>query len=85
MITVQNFETGAIYEWSLQKFDNKLYEIKDKLDSYDGAVDKTNENGDDPFSEGNQALIIGQAYYKLEGLAWLMDNPAVASIIGPNS
>ena len=25
----------------------------------DGAVDKTAENGDDPFSEGNQALIIG--------------------------
>jgi hypothetical protein len=41
--------------------------------------------GDDPFNESLEPLQLGKAYYKLEGLAYLMDNPAVVSIIGTNS
>ena len=33
-IKVQNFETGTMFVWNLQKFYNKLDEIKDKMDSY---------------------------------------------------
>lgn len=29
--------------------------------------------------------MLGKAYYRLEGLAYLMDNPATVSIIGQDS
>jgi len=32
-----------------------------------------------------EPIPIGQAYYRLEGLAYLMDNPATVSIVGTNS
>lgn len=32
-----------------------------------------------------EPIQIGQAYYRLEGLAYLMDNPATVSIVGTNS
>ena len=54
------------------------------MDSYqeNGGV---TDDGDDPFNEAIEPLPLGQAYYKLEGLAYLMDNPATVSIIGQNS
>ena len=33
-IKAQNFDSDAIYEWSLKKFYDKLEEIKDKMDSF---------------------------------------------------
>ena len=43
------------------------------------------EPSDDPFFDFVEPLLIGQGYYKLEPLAYLIDNPAVISIIGTTS
>lgn len=43
------------------------------------------EADDDPFIDYVEPLLIGQGYYKLEPLAYLIDNPAVVSIIGTTS
>jgi hypothetical protein len=43
------------------------------------------ETGDDPFVDAPQPLLIGQCYYKLEPLAYLIDNPAILSLIGTTS
>ena len=32
-----------------------------------------------------EPIQLGQAYYRLEGLAYLIDNPATISIVGTNS
>lgn len=36
---------------------------------------------DDPFSDTPQPQLIGQGYYKLEALAYLIDNPAQIHLI----
>jgi len=44
-----------------------------------GSQDEPEE---DPFSDRAEPLLIGQVFYKLEPLAYLIDNPATISIIG---
>ena len=50
----------------------------------DGEVPEV-ETTDDPFVDAPQPLLIGQCYYKLEPLAYLIDNPATLSLIGTTS
>lgn len=40
---------------------------------------------EDPFVDFVEPLLIGQGYYKLEPLAYIIDNPAKISIIGTTS
>jgi kinesin family member 13 len=84
-IKVQNYDNGQIYEWNLRKFADKLDEIRDKMGSYQESGGANADEGEDPFNETLEPLPLGKAYYRLEGLAYLMDNPATVSIIGQNS
>lgn len=36
---------------------------------------------ENPFYDVPEPVLIGYAYYKLEGLSWLLDNPSTTSII----
>lgn len=36
---------------------------------------------ENPFHDTPEPILIGYAYYKLEGLSWLLDNPSTTSII----
>uniref|UniRef100_A0A7S3RZK1 C2 domain-containing protein n=1 Tax=Strombidinopsis acuminata TaxID=141414 RepID=A0A7S3RZK1_9SPIT len=36
---------------------------------------------ENPFYDVPEPILIGYAYYKLEGLSWLLDNPSTTSII----
>lgn len=47
--------------------------------------DAVTAGNDDPLNENLEPLELGVAYFRLEGLAYLMDNPSVVSIIGQNS
>ena len=40
---------------------------------------------DDPFIDDPEPILLGQGYYKLEPLAYIIDNPATVSIIGTTS
>lgn len=81
MIQVQNIDKGEIYEWSQKKFQEKLEEIKDKMDTFQETGGQAMDS-EDPFNEALEPLQLGKAYYRLEGLAYLMDNPTTVSIIG---
>lgn len=37
---------------------------------------------DNPFHDEPEPMLIGEGYYKMEGLANLIDNPATLSLIG---
>jgi len=39
---------------------------------------------EDPFDDKPEPIFIGEGYYSLQGLAYLMDNPASLQIIGSN-
>ena len=79
-------ENEKLYIWSIEKFKDKLDMMRDVVNTYTetGEVPSM-EQDDDPFYDEIEPLLIGQGYYKLEPLAYLIDNPAVISIIGTTS
>ena len=82
-VKVQNSDNGRIYEWSVKKFNEKLDEIKDKMDSLKDQA--PGEDNEDPFDEEQEPILMGQAYYVLKSLAYLIDSPNTISIVGSNS
>jgi len=84
-IIVQNFDNGTILEWNVKKFYDKLEEIKAIMDSYNEGNDPVMDGEANPFNESSEPIQLGMAYYKLEGLIYLMDNPATISIVGKDS
>lgn len=60
--------------------------MRDVVSLYNDSGDMPDlEPSEDPFFDFVEPLLIGQSYYKLEPLAYLIDNPAVISIIGTTS
>lgn len=57
--------------------------MRDVLASYeeDGEYPEFPDPQDDPFYDRMEPMLIGQAYYKLEGLAYLMDNPVTMTLV----
>ena len=73
-IQVLNFETDNVYIWSVNKFYDKLETMKDMINRED-TPDSRDKAEEDPFSDRAEPLLIGQVFYKLEPLAYLIDNP----------
>ncbi len=84
-IIVQNFDNGTILEWNVKKFYDKLEEIKALMDGYNEGNENLVDDEANPFNESSEPIQLGMAYYKLEGLIYLMDNPATISIVGKDS
>ena len=40
------------------------------------------EDNEDPFDEEQEPILMGQAYYVLKSLAYLIDSPNTISIVG---
>ena len=80
-IKVENFDNDSIYIWDMKKFLDKLEMIKDMINTVqdNGTLAADNE---DPFEDEKEPILIGQAYYKLEPLPYLIDNPMTLSIMG---
>jgi hypothetical protein len=57
--------------------------MRDVLNTYEeeGEYPNFSDPHDDPFWDDRQPLLIGQAYYKLEPLAWLIDNPTTSKLV----
>jgi hypothetical protein len=71
-----------VYVWSIEKFNDKLLMMRDVVSQYDRLGKfPTLKLEDNPFEDDVQPILIGQGYYKLEALAYQIDNPAQCSII----
>lgn len=82
-IKVNNKDKGDVYLWDMEKFMDRLYVIRELVNNYfDTNQVPEMEGGDDPFWDPPQPQLIGQGYYKLEPLAYLIDNPHTVSLIG---
>jgi len=56
------------------------------MDSFkDPEPNKSLQDQDDPFNEEQEPLLMGQAYYGLKSLSYLIDSPMTVSIVGSNS
>ena len=84
-VKVNNQDTDEQYSWDRNKFMDRLMVMRDLLSTYEeqGQVDGLN-NDDNPFMDINEPKMIGEGYYRLEPLAYLIDNPVVINLIGSN-
>ncbi len=83
MKKVLNKENGETYLWSLAKFQNRYYIIKDLLDRYfESNVISTLSQEEDPFWDPMEPTIIGQGFYKLASLTYLFDDPTEIPLVG---
>lgn len=84
-IQVTNKEEGTVYFWTIKKFLNRYFFIKEILDRYF----ETNQipilsKEEDPFWDPAEQHLIGQGYLKLLSLVYLVDNGADLSLVGDN-
>ena len=85
LILVNNREQTTQYFWSLSKFTNRFFMIKDLLDlHYEGGILPKENTTDDPFWDPPEPRLIGQGYLCLESLGYLLDNPTTLTLVGDN-
>ena len=86
MIRVENFEEGSVYYWNLETFQNRYDMMKQIFDKYqDEDYDIFNLNKDeDPLWDEHKPHLVGYAFYKLEPLAYLINNPSTCNIVSSN-
>lgn len=84
-VKVENFDTGQVNIWSCDKFQDKLMMMRDALQTYEDREFQELDPSEDPFYEKQEPILLGQAFYMLEGLAYLMDNPRKIPIIATNN
>ena len=75
-VKVNNEQSDEQYIWDRIKFKERLIVMRDLLNTYEevGAVEDL-ATDDNPFVDKNEPAIIGEGYFRLEGLSYLMDNP----------
>ena len=82
-ILVDNAETNNQYIWSISKFNNRYFMIKDLLEQhYEGQKLPDNNTLEDPFWDPPEAHLIGQGFLCLEALGYLLDNPSDITLVG---
>jgi len=82
-VKVSNKDRGDVYLWEMEKFMDRLYVIRELVNNYfDTNQIPEMEGENDPFWDPPQPQMIGFGYYKLEPLAYLIDNPHTVSLIG---
>ena len=82
-VTVNNLMTEEMYIWDSNKFNDRLVMMRDLLSQYEeGGEIPEIEMHDNPFIDTPEPTLIGEGYYRLEPLAYLIDNPVVINLIG---
>lgn len=84
-IKVENFEIGQVHIWSCDKFNDKLIMMREACNTYEANEFEALEPEEDPFFEKQEPILLGQAFYILEGLGYMMDNPRVLPIMATNN
>jgi kinesin family protein 13 len=86
LVRVENFEEGTVYYWNLETFQNRYDMMKQIFDKYqDEDFDIWNlSKEDDPLWDEHKPFLLGYAFYKLEPLAFLINNPSTCNIISSN-
>jgi len=59
--------------------------MRDSLQTYEDNDFQELDPESDPFYEKPEPILLGQAFYMLEGLAYLMDNPRDIPIVATNN
>lgn len=69
-VKVHNNEENYYYEWPVDKFESRLYMIRDVLEQFfeDGELPQLTKE-QDPFWDPTNPILIGQSFMQLEPLS----------------
>lgn len=81
-VQVNNTEEGYYYEWHIDKFENRLFMIREILEEFfdDGQLPQLAKE-EDPFWDPPNPILIGQSFLQLEPLSLMFENSLEASIL----
>lgn len=82
IIKVDNNEERYFYEWPAEKFQNRIFMIREILDQFfdTGNLPKLDKN-EDPFWDPPNPILIGQSYLSLGALGFVCDSELDAAIL----
>lgn len=82
IVKVDNNEEKYFYEWPAEKFQNRIFMIREILDQYfdSGALPQLDRN-EDPFWDPPNPILIGQSYLSLGALGFVCDSELDAAIL----
>ena len=85
-IRVENIEEGNVYYWSQNIFFDRYDSLKELYNKFldEGFDLSTLKKEDDPLFDQPKQSLLGYAFYKLEPLAYLMNNCTNIPIISVN-
>lgn len=82
LIKVENKEEEYQYEWAIEKFENRLYMIRDVLEEYFEEDELPNlDKDEDPFWDPPNPILIGQSFLQFEPLSLMFENHLEAAIL----
>ena len=85
-IRVENYEEGSVYYWTPDTFHDRYDSLKELYNKYmeeNYDISKIQKE-EDPLYDNPHKSLLGYAFYKLEPLAFLMNNSSSIPIIAVN-
>ena len=85
-IRVENYEEGCVYYWTPDTFHDRYDSLKELYNKYmeDNIDIGKIQKEEDPLYDNPHKSLLGYAFYKLEPLAFLMNNNSSIPIIAVN-
>ena len=81
-VKIENNEEKYYYEWPIDKFENRLFLIRDILEEYFDTGDlPILSKEEDPFWDPPNPILIGQSFLQLEPLGVMFENELSAAIL----
>ena len=75
LIKVQNNEENYYYEWGVDKFENRLFMIRELLEEFfDTGELPQKSNNEDCFWDPPNPILIGQCFLQLDALSLVFAN-----------
>mmetsp|Transcript_1275 Transcript_1275/g.1527 ORF Transcript_1275/g.1527 Transcript_1275/m.1527 type:complete len:579 (+) Transcript_1275:943-2679(+) len=82
LVKVDNNDEKYYYEWPLDKFENRLFMIKEMLEEYfDTGILPVIDKHADPFWDPPSPILIGQSFLQLQPLGCCIENEMTAGIL----
>jgi len=82
LINIKNNEEHYFYEWPVDKFENRLFMIRELLEEFfDTNVLPEITKESDPFWDPPNPILIGQSFLQLEPLSLMFENNLEAAIL----
>jgi len=82
VVRVENWEEGYYYQWDGEKFQNRLFMMRDQLNNYfeDGQIPQLDKEHD-PFWDPNEPMLVGTSFLSLKNLSYMVENKMSCKIL----